>query len=794
MTRHRKGDIDGDDEDVPPWRAKDYESAPPRPAAAGGYGSVPPDGRPRGAGRPARGALGTSRGRDDAPGETTGPPWERPGWDDSQPMRRAPRPGGLTGGHPSGPLPRVSSGPLPRVPPDSWPGAGSGPLPPVPESWDAEHSWPQGSPASPGGDYPGHSYGSERPPDGYSAEPYLDRADPGYPGHHDDAPYLRTGFTDPGYGGGRDPGQGYPDRDSGYHGPGYGSQSPGPDGYERDEYHGDRGYAQDGYGAGDYGHEPGYPEEPGYSTGPGYPAHDGYPTHDGYPAAGEDYPEEEHYPAGDGYADAGYGDGDAYSLRPRYSGDREAGYPGDRDGGYPAEDGYPRGPGVVPPRDARPGSRRDLSDDHGYGDRGGQYGDMDDDHAWADDDSGGILPGLGSRPVSRRPSAGAPGRERAYRAGGPAPSPSRSRSGGGGNSREGNGKSSRSAMRRAAPWIALTVVVVALTIAAGVGYYFYRTYVHPPDYTGPGTGSVTVHIQSGETATQVGQQLMTQGVVESVRAFSNAAKASGHGSALEPGYYRLHEHMAAALAFALLLKPSSRVEVNLLVLPGQRLYEIIDNLGKETGNLKGYQQAAKDTAALGLPPYAKGNPEGYLFPATYTAQPGTSPTTVLREMVQRFGQEAASADLAKWARKDQVSEGDIIITASICQAEGRSAKDMAKIARVIYNRLNDKMPLQLDSTVLYALKSRNPDVTIAQTRDTKSPYNTYLHVGLPPGPIDSPGDTAIRAAEQPIAGHHDWLYFLTVNPQTGQTKFTDSYTVFQGYVQELNAYLAKHHS
>jgi UPF0755 protein len=116
---------------------------------------------------------------------------------------------------------------------------------------------------------------------------------------------------------------------------------------------------------------------------------------------------------------------------------------------------------------------------------------------------------------------------------------------------------------------------------------------------------------------------------------------------------------------------------------------------------------------------------------------------------------------------------------------------MAKIARVIYNRLNAGMRLQLDSTVLYAMHSRAHFDTVAQTRNTKSPYNTYLHMGLPPGPIDSPGDAAIRAALHPAKG--DWLYFVTVNPATGLTKFTSSYSQFQTYEAELNAYLAKHH-
>ncbi len=348
-------------------------------------------------------------------------------------------------------------------------------------------------------------------------------------------------------------------------------------------------------------------------------------------------------------------------------------------------------------------------------------------------------------------------------------------------------------MRRAAPWIALTVLVLVIGAAGGGFFYFWHNYLHPPDYSGTGTGSVTVQIKSGETATQVGQQLLDQGVVASVRAFANAAKDSGRGSSLEPGYYGLHKHMAAALAFALLLKPSSRIQLNVLITEGQRLSEIIATLGRDTGDLKGYQQAIKNVSALGLPSYANGNPEGYLFPATYTIQPGTQPVQVLRAMALRFNKEAQNVNLSAVASHDHITEGDAIIVASLIQAEGRRPQDLPKIARVIYNRLNDKMKLQLDTTVLYARHSRAADVTIAQTQDTRSPYNTYLHLGLPPGPIDSPGDAAIQAALHPAPIRDDWTYFLTVNPKTGLTKFTNSFTVFQQYEQELANYMSAHH-
>jgi len=111
---------------------------------------------------------------------------------------------------------------------------------------------------------------------------------------------------------------------------------------------------------------------------------------------------------------------------------------------------------------------------------------------------------------------------------------------------------------------------------------------------------------------------------------------------------------------------------------------------------------------------------------------------------------------------------------------------------VIYNRLNAGMPLQLDSTVMYALNKYGIRATSAQTK-IKSPYNTYQRTGLPPTPIDSPGNTAIQAALHPTHGHLSWLYFLTVNPRTGLTKFTGSYAVFQTYEQQLNNYMATHH-
>jgi len=381
---------------------------------------------------------------------------------------------------------------------------------------------------------------------------------------------------------------------------------------------------------------------------------------------------------------------------------------------------------------------------------------VDESQAWAEEEET-FVPGLDDSKSSRRRSG---------------------RGSGNASSRK------RRARGRRAFLVAGLVIVLILVAIGGVGYSYLRKYVIPPDFSGPGTGSIVVQIKPGETATTVGQRLAGLGVVDSARAFSLAAKDSSQGRSLEPGYYRLRRHMKASLAFALLLKPSSRVQTRIAIPEGYRLSQIIATLGKQTGNLKGYQQAVANPASLGLPAFAKGNPEGYLFPATYNIQPQTSPLDVLRSMVLRFDQEAASVRLPSAAARAQLTESDVITVASLIQAEGKRPQDLPKIARVIYNRLNQSppMPLQLDTTVLYALHSTAADVTIAQTQ-VNSPYNTYLHTGLPPGPIDSPGDAAIQAALHPAAGN--WTYFLTVDPKTGLTLFTNSFTQFQQFQAQL---------
>jgi UPF0755 protein len=349
--------------------------------------------------------------------------------------------------------------------------------------------------------------------------------------------------------------------------------------------------------------------------------------------------------------------------------------------------------------------------------------------------------------------------------------------------RRGRSRRKRLRIRWIAPLVAFIIILGALGTVGAVTVRAYRQ-AHA-NYVGSGHGFVTVQVLPGESATELAPGLVRAGVIKATDPFIAAAKDSSSVAGLEPGFFRLHKQMNAALAYALLVKPSSRIQITATVPEGLRARQIASTLASKTGiPVSDFRNALKDPAALGLPAYADGNPEGYLFPDTYNIPPrGATATSILRQMVQSFNAEAAAIDLSAAAQQAKVSESHIIIVASLVQAEGGRLQDFPKIARVIYNRLNHGIQLQLDSTVEYALNKFGIRATDAQTK-VNSPYNTYLHKGLPPGPIDSPGDAAIKAALHPAAG--TWRYFVTVDPKTGLTKFTNSLTQFNQFVAELD--------
>ncbi|MFC6084796.1 endolytic transglycosylase MltG [Sphaerisporangium aureirubrum] len=358
------------------------------------------------------------------------------------------------------------------------------------------------------------------------------------------------------------------------------------------------------------------------------------------------------------------------------------------------------------------------------------------------------------------------------------------------NSRTSRSRSRRRQRRqRRKGFAAFLLAMIIIVGVVGAGGYFGFTWIRgltiPKDYTGQGTGEVIVTIKPGQSATEVAQTLVDQGVVASERAFVNAIGAAGKSASLQPGEYKLRKGMAAVNAIPL-LDPERRLKTTLTLREGLRLSQVLEQLSTATGRpVREFQRAAKNGKELGLPAYAKGKLEGFAFPATYEVSPRTPPDELLSGMVERFDHAAEEADLVAGARRVGLTPLQVVTVASIVQAESGRYEDMPKVARVIYNRLNRTPPmlLQMDSTVMYGLGEYGIAATHEQLK-SKSPYNTYARAGLPPGPIGNPGDHALEAALNPADG--PWLFFVTVDPKKKITKFTDSESEFLQLVEDFN--------
>lgn len=335
--------------------------------------------------------------------------------------------------------------------------------------------------------------------------------------------------------------------------------------------------------------------------------------------------------------------------------------------------------------------------------------------------------------------------------------------------------------------VVTAVAMVVATVAIGVGALVSSLTSEDTtaDYPGPGVGVATVVVEPGDSAAAIAASLAAADVVLTEGAFIDAATADARSRGIVPGTYRLKRQMAAADALALMLDPSSRQDV-VTVPEGTRLQATLELIAESTRlQLGELERAAADVGSLGLPAWASEatSPEGFLYPAQYDVAPGADATTFLRSMVARFREVAAELDLAARARSAGRDPYDVVIAASLVQAEV-SPSDFGKAARAIDNRLEIGMPLQIDSTVNYALERSTVDVTIADTQ-VDSPYNTYRVEGLTPTPINSPSGGALAAVLDPVPG--DWLYWVTTDIESGLTKFATTYDEFLRYKAEFDA-------
>ncbi len=352
--------------------------------------------------------------------------------------------------------------------------------------------------------------------------------------------------------------------------------------------------------------------------------------------------------------------------------------------------------------------------------------------------------------------------------------------------------------RRTLPGI--IAVLLSLAILVGGGYVVITKGVEfisdslssAGDYPGPGSGSVIFEVTEGDTIAAMGRSLKEDGIVKTVDAFTEAAAKESASTGIQVGYYEMKKEMSAEDALDILIDPANLIRNTVAVPEGLRSTEIIDLLVKKSEFKRAaFDKVLEDPDSIGLPKQAKGSVEGYLFPATYDFGPKANPKSMLTAMIDRWKQAADEHNLKKGAKELGYTPAEIMTIASLIQSEANLPEDLGKVSRVIYNRLEDpdsgtNGKLELDATVLFALGKKAGTALTEEELNIDSPYNTRLYPGLPPGPIESPGDAAIEAALNPTPG--SWLYYVTVNLRTSETKFTDSYSEFLQFKDEYLAY------
>ncbi len=334
--------------------------------------------------------------------------------------------------------------------------------------------------------------------------------------------------------------------------------------------------------------------------------------------------------------------------------------------------------------------------------------------------------------------------------------------------------------RQRNPFAVVVALVLFIALIAGAGVFIAQNLPSfgggPADYAGDGTGQVIVTVAEGDSAGMIATELQAKDVVKSREAFVTAAAANERSRSIQPGAYNLRSQMSAAAALDLLLDPGSKAFTRVTIPEGTFLEDTLTKIADQTNLTKeALDAAAADPSTLGVPAYADGQLEGFLFPATYEVQPGTTATEMLSMMVARYQQAAQDVGLEAGAKALGRTPYEVLITASLIEKETAFPADRSKVARVVYNRLADGMKLQFDSTVNYAKKEDTSLQVSTKDLEIDSPYNTYKYAGLPPTPIGSPGQAALQAAVNPVDGN---LIYFVLQSTDGSSFFTDNYQDF----------------
>lgn len=286
------------------------------------------------------------------------------------------------------------------------------------------------------------------------------------------------------------------------------------------------------------------------------------------------------------------------------------------------------------------------------------------------------------------------------------------------------------------------------------------------DYEGEGTGETIVVITEGEIGEDVAAALAQADVVKTPEAFYDLLLKQEPAVEFHPGSFRMKLQMSSQAALNALQDPANQMQLTAMIPEGKTVGQTIELIAAGADiPLKELEAAVKDPAAFGLPEGVD-SLEGWLFPATYEFEETTTGAEAIQRLVDEQKNVLNEAGVAEADRER------VLNIAAMIQREGGRIEDFGKVSRVIQNRLDTGMRLQMDSTAQYGM-GQHEDGSVWSTNEAladDNPWNTYVHEGLPKGPIANPGRDAINAALNPEPG--DWVYFVAVNLDTGESAFS----------------------
>lgn len=310
----------------------------------------------------------------------------------------------------------------------------------------------------------------------------------------------------------------------------------------------------------------------------------------------------------------------------------------------------------------------------------------------------------------------------------------------------------------------LVIALVCLIFMAVAGSFAFQILLSPVSPPEP----LTYELKNGTSLTQVARDLHAAGVLRSpysLRFFATLNKQSGN---IQSGNYRFSTAATPQEILERLVK-GDVINASLTIPEGFTLKQIIDRIvtlgyGRRS-RLQELAASPEFIQSLGL----DGNSlEGYLYPETYLFTPGIDEAALFRMMVNQFREHLKPELLAK-AKAHNLNLHQLVTLASIIEKETAKTEEMPLISSVFHNRLARKIPLQTDPTVIYGIKDFDGNLTRKHLK-TRTPYNTYLIRGLPPGPIASPGQKALEAAAEPAKTK--FLYFVAKGDGTHQFSAT----------------------